>query len=45
MHPFAPYDIESILLRCSVTMYIEVKSTSGEDPYEAFEISHAEFMW
>jgi len=43
-HPFAPYDIESID-DDGHTMYIEVKSTSGDDRYEAFEISHAELMW
>ena len=26
-------------------MYIEVKSTTAEDPFESFEISHAELMW
>lgn len=43
-HPFAPYDIESID-DDGHTMYIEVKATSGDDPYEAFEISHAELLW
>lgn len=43
-HPFAPYDIESIDPD-GHTMYIEVKSTSGDDPYEPFEISHAELIW
>lgn len=42
--PFAPYDVESID-DDGQTMYIEVKSTSGDDPYDAFEISHAELMW
>lgn len=44
VHPFAPYDIESIDAD-GHTMHIEVKSTSGDDPYEPFEISHAELMW
>lgn len=43
-HPFAPYDVESID-DDGHTMYVEVKSTTSDDPFEAFEISHAELMW
>ena len=43
-HPFAPYDIRS-LDEQGHTMYIEVKSTTDDDPYAPFDISHAELLW
>ena len=42
-HPFAAYDIES-MDGDGHRIYIEVKSTTADDPYEAFEISESELL-
>lgn len=44
-HEFATYDIESIDPDDGQRIYIEVKSTSEEDPATPFEISEAELRW
>lgn len=43
-HELAPYDIES-LDEDGQRIYIEVKSTTSSDPYDAFEISEAELLF
>jgi hypothetical protein len=44
VHPFAPYDIES-LDEDGQRIYIEVKATTSSNPHDPFEISEAELLF